>query len=139
MHEQVRQVMTPDPICLDPGKSISDAARQMRENDIGAVVVADDGHVTGIVTDRDIVVRALAQGRDPESTRLKEICTTSPVVIAPDESLEPAVELVRGESIRRIPVVDGDRPVGILSLGDLAEELDSHSALGEISSAPANN
>ena len=111
----------------------------MAHDDIGAVLVTDNGRVTGIVTDRDIVVRSIAEGRDPSSTKVTEVCTADPATLTVDQSVEDAIRIVREQDVRRIPVVQDGRPAGIVSIGDLAIERDSTSALADISSEPANN
>jgi CBS domain-containing protein len=111
----------------------------MRANDIGDVIVVDDnGKLTGIVTDRDIVVRVVAEGRDPRATRLGDIASRELTVLAPDDPVERAVELMRERAIRRLPVVEQGKPVGIVSIGDLALDRDPDSALADISAAPPN-
>ena len=139
MAATVRDVMTSNPICLDPGTTLMEAARTMAERDIGDVLVVDGANLVGIVTDRDVVVRAVAAGLDPRTTRLNEIVTRDPVTIDPDQPVTRAAELMRENATRRLPVVEGDRPAGIVSLGDLAKERDPGSVLADISSAPANN
>ena len=140
MPNLVRDVMTADPVALDRTVTVAEAARAMRDSDIGAVIVLDDGGVTcGIVTDRDITVRAVAEGQDPTTVELSSICSANPSTIAPDASIEEALELMRREDVRRLPVVEGDQPVGIVSLGDVSVERDAGDALADISSAPANN
>jgi len=89
-----------------------------------------------MVTDRDLVVRSLAEARDPATTTLADICSHPILSVSPTDSVEHAVRLMRTHAIRRVPVVDRGQAVGIVSLGDLAVERDPHSALGEISAAP---
>ena len=140
MAESIREVMTPDPTTCRPSDSAFDAARVMSEGDFGAVVIAEDGgEVRGIVTDRDIVVRAVAEGRDPKSTEIGEILTTDPTTLSPDQSLDDAVNSLRDSHVRRLPVVDGSKVVGIVSIGDLAQARDEKSALADISAAAPNN
>jgi CBS domain-containing protein len=139
MARTVREVMTGSPVCLSPQTTLPDAARQMDEHDIGDVLVVDNDKLVGMVTDRDIVVRAIAQGRDPSSTTLGEISTGDLVTVDADDQVSRAVELMREHAVRRLPVVEGGRPVGIVSIGDLAVEEDSTSALADISAAPSNN
>ncbi len=110
----------------------------MRNSNIGDVVVVDGQQICGILTDRDIVVRAVAQGLDPVSTPLKDICSRELTTLSPQDSLDHAVRLMREKAIRRLPVVENKRPVGIVSIGDLALERDRNSALGNISAAPPN-
>jgi CBS domain-containing protein len=137
MAQTVREVMTVNPATIDAGQTIQDLATLMREVDSGAIVVTDDGRVVGIATDRDIAIRAVADGKGPE-TPVREVCSTDLETVAPDYSVEQAVQLMRQRAVRRLPVVENDRAVGILSLGDLAMERDSDSALADISAAPGN-
>ncbi len=115
--------------------TVKDAAVVMRDSDIGDVIVIEDGQVTGILTDRDIVVRAVAEGRDAESTPVSDICTTGIQAIEPDASVDDALRMMRDDDIRRLPVVKNGRPVGIISLGDLAVEREPDSTLADISAA----
>jgi CBS domain-containing protein len=133
-HMTVRDVMTPQPVCCDAHATIGEAAQLMRDQGIGDVLVEQDGRLLGLVTDRDIVIRALAEGRDA-STTLDSVCTEDPVTLEPDAPVQQAVELMRSMAIRRVPVVEKGRPVGIVSIGDLALELDERSALADISAA----
>jgi CBS domain-containing protein len=136
MAQQIRELMTPNPVALPGTASVHEAARAMRDAQIGDVIVIENNQVCGIVTDRDMVVRILAETRDPATTTLADICSHSIVTVTPTESVEEAVRLMRTHAIRRLPVVDGGQAVGIVSLGDLAVERDPRSALGEISGAP---
>jgi len=138
MAQLVRDVMTPNPVALEATASLVEAALAMRDFDVGAVLVLDNGQVRGIVTDRDIVVRAIAGGNYPATVKLAEICSRELTTLSPTDSVEEAVALMRDKSIRRLPVVEHGHPVGIVSLGDLAIEKDPHSALGNISAAPPN-
>ncbi len=138
MAANIREVMTPNPITLPATSSAIEAARAMRDSDIGDVVVLDGQKICGIVTDRDIVVRAVAEGLDPASTPLKEICSRELTTLSPQDSVDEAVRLMRDKAIRRLPVVENKRPVGIVSIGDLALKRDPGSALGNISAAPPN-
>jgi CBS domain-containing protein len=139
MAKKVRELMSEQPIKLSSSSPIIEAARRMRAANVGAVVVEDNGQPCGIVTDRDIAVRAVADGRDPQSTPINEICSKELTSIAPDDDLDRAIELMREKAIRRVLVVDSrNQAVGILSLGDLAMERDSRSVLGQISAAPPN-
>lgn len=139
MAQKVREVMTSAPVTLRPGQPLTTAAAAMRDQGIGAVLVADDGTLKGIVSDRDIVVRAVADGRDPGSTTLADVCSSDLVTVTPDEDADEAVRRMRQHAIRRIPVVaEGGKPVGIVSIGDLAIERDERSALADISAQPPN-
>jgi CBS domain-containing protein len=135
MAQKVEEIMTRDPRTVDAGDTIVDAARVMRDADIGDVVVMEDGQITGIVTDRDIVVRAIAEGRDPDSTSVGDVCTTGVETIDPDASVDDALRIMREHDIRRLPVAKNGRPVGIVSLGDLAVEREPDSTLADISAA----
>ncbi len=138
MAANIREVMTPNPITLPATSSAIEAARAMRDSDIGDIVVLDGQKICGIVTDRDIVIRAVAEGLDPASTPLKEICSRELTTLSPQDSMDDAVRLMRDKAIRRLPVVENKRPVGIVSIGDLALKRDRGSALGNISAAPPN-
>ncbi len=135
MAPTVRDVMTADPVALESTASVIDAARQMKDRDIGDVIVVEGGRICGVVTDRDLVVRALAEGRDPTATKLGEVCSRELAMVSPEDDLKSAGDLMRDKAVRRMPVVEGDRPVGIVSMGDLAVERDPASALGRISAA----
>jgi CBS domain-containing protein len=139
MAQKVREIMTENVVTLSGSAPITDAARRMKEADIGDVIVLSDGTICGLVTDRDIVVRAIAEGKDPQSVALEEICTHDVATVGPDDSVEQAIEILRRRAVRRVPVVEGGRPVGIVSIGDLAIERDEHSALADISAAESNN
>jgi CBS domain-containing protein len=132
---KIREVMTPNPVTLDSQTPVMQAAQAMRENDIGDVVVRYDGQLCGIVTDRDIVVRVLAAGKDPNATRLESVCSHDMLTVSPDQDASDAIRLMRERAIRRLPVVENNNLLGIVSLGDLAMALDPHSTLGDISAA----
>lgn len=133
---KLRDVMTPAPVVVPLDLSIAEAARLMRDQAIGDVLVTESDRLCGMVTDRDIVVRALADARDPMRTSIRDVCSADLITLSPDSSTSEAVRLMRDNAIRRIPVVENGRPVGIVSMGDLAVELDERSALSDISSAP---
>ncbi len=139
MAQKIREIMTESPVTMDVAGLVSDAARAMQRNGIGDVIVVRDGRIHGLVTDRDLVVRVLAEDRDPQTTRVGDVCSPDPACLSPDDDVSSAVRLVRERAVRRIPIVDGDRPVGVLSIGDLAIERDSRSALADISAAAPNN
>jgi CBS domain-containing protein len=139
MASKISEVMTREPIKLQSSTPIIEAARHMRSANVGAIVVEDGGKTCGIVTDRDIAVRAVAQGRDPASTPLSEICSKDLTTLSPDDDVERAVEVMREKAIRRVLVVDSQQnALGIVSLGDLAIQRDKRSVLGHISSASPN-
>lgn len=134
----VSDVMTRDPVTVDAGSTIIEAAQLMRRHDTGAVVVTTAGKVTGILTDRDITIRVVAEGLDPSTTVEQAGSSQDLASVTPDTSLDQAVALMRAKAIRRLPVIEGDRAVGMLSLGDLAVERDASSALAQISAAAPN-
>lgn len=140
MPQRISDVMTKDPVTLDSTTDLRKAAEAMRDHAIGDVVVTkSDGSLCGIVTDRDIVVRGIAEGREPTDTTLDDVCNHQLVTVGPDDAVATAVDAMEGNAIRRLPVVDNGSLVGIVSIGDLAVERDPGSALGEISAAPPNN
>ena len=139
MAQLVREVMTPDPVSLGGDATAREAARRMRDDDTGAILVVDGDNLRGIVTDRDIAVRAVAEGTDPDECRIGDICTSNVETVSPTQPVEEAIRIMREQAVRRIPVVESGTTVGILSIGDLAMERDEHSALAEISAAEANN
>lgn len=124
MTERIKDVMTANPQTLP-------ATATVREAD-------DQGHIAGILTDRDITVRVVAEGRDPRATRIDDIASHDLVALSPEDSIERAVEAMRERALRRLPVVEDGKVVGIVSLGDLALERDPDSALADISAAPPN-
>ena len=137
--QTVREVMTTNVVYLPSETTLAEAARTMREQDIGDVVVADGTTPAGLVTDRDIVVRAVAERCDPSSTTIGEIMTQDLVKVRPDDTVQSAALLMRDHAVRRVLVVDDQGLVGIVSIGDLAEEIDPESVLGGISRAEPNN
>jgi CBS domain-containing protein len=135
---KIRDVMTPAPIGLSPSASVAEAARAMREEGIGDVLVVDAGRLFGIVTDRDIVVRTVAEGLSPETTRLDEICSPKLIVVAPDDDVTEAIRVVSKHAVLRIPVAEGETAVGVVSLSDLALQTGERSVLSDVASAPPN-
>jgi len=139
MNDKIQDVMTDSPCTVNLTMPIAAAARAMRENDIGDIIVLDGDRLYGILTDRDIVVRGLAEDKDPGTTAVGEICSRELTTVQPTDSVGSAVRLMRERALRRLPVVDERGSViGIVSIGDLAVERDPRSALAEISSAPPN-
>lgn len=135
MAQTVEQIMTTNPRSVNVDDTVRDAAVVMRDSDIGDVIVTEDGQVTGILTDRDIVVRGVAEGLDAESASVGDVCTTGIQAIEPNASVDDALRMMRDADIRRLPVVKNGRPVGIVSLGDLAVEREPESTLADISAA----
>src|SRR4051794_37395394 len=134
----IADVMPRAPAPLDVMSTAADAALVMAERGIGDVIVRDAEQVCGIVTDRDIVVRAVAENRNPLSVTLGEICSRTMATLSPDDSVDDAIRLMSERALRRVPVVVDGEAVGIVSLGDLAVDRDQQSVLGQISSAPPN-
>jgi CBS domain-containing protein len=139
MAQSIREVMTQNPECVSGDTTVADAAKLMRDKDFGGVLCMDGDQVSGFLTDRDIAVRVVAEGKDPTSTSVGDAATTDLHTLSPDDSVEDAIELVRKHNVRRVPVVEGAKPVGIVSIGDLALERDEDSALADISSERENN
>ena len=140
MATQIQDIMTKQVHTVRTDAPLVEVARIMRDRKIGDVLVTEeDGSLCGIITDRDIVVRAVAVGLPLDSTRAGEICTEDLVQVDLNASIEEIVTIMREHAIRRVPVVHGDKPIGIVSIGDLAKIKDPNSALAEISSAAPNN
>ena len=138
MDERIEDVMTPNPTTIPASATVTAAARAMRDHDIGDVVVLEDSRPCGIVTDRDLVVRAVAAGKDPASTLVADICSRELATVSRKDSLEDARRVMREHALRRVPVVDDGTLIGIVSIGDLAALHDPDSALGIISAAAPN-
>jgi len=142
--QSVRDVMTPNPQCVTEKDSVQDAARIMAQEDTGVVPVVDGKKVVGMVTDRDIVVRLVATGKDLSTARVNEAMTKSVRSVKEDTPIDQVLDLMSQAQIRRVPVVDrNDELVGIVSIGDLATETNKDGKVGKaienISEAPANN
>ncbi len=135
----VREVMTPNPILLKHTASVLEAAQHMRDAGVGDVLIQQDGKLSGIVTDRDIVVRVIADHKSPDQTTLGDCCSHELHTLTPDTDADDAVRTMREFAIRRIPVVEGGQAVGIVSMGDLAVKRDEKSALADVSAKPPNN
>jgi len=127
---KVEELMTRDPVTLRPESTCSEAAALMKRQDCGSLPVVKDGKLVGIVTDRDIVIRGVAGGKDPTHLAVSEIMTAGPVTVAPDTKAEDASKLMSEKQVRRLPVVESGRLVGILAIGQLARH-ESANAAGE--------
>jgi CBS domain-containing protein len=136
--QRILDVMTTTPVQVKPTASVGEVAKLMREQDIGAVVVSDGAQVTGIVTDRDLVVRVLADERGA-ATMVGAAASGHPVCVSPQDDVDSAITLMETNAVRRVPVVENGHAVGIVSLGDLAELRDPDSVLGKISAAAPNS
>jgi CBS domain-containing protein len=121
---QIRDVMTENPSSCAPGTSVAEVARVMAREDVGSIPVVEDGRLVGVVTDRDLVVRVLAEGRDPQATTVGEVVSTDVVTVPPDAGLDDALRLLARHQVRRLPVVEGERLVGIVAQADVARHGD---------------
>jgi CBS domain-containing protein len=125
MGKNVREAMTANPRSVEPSTTVVEAARLMRSEDVGSLPVVEGHRLVGIVTDRDIVLRVVAEGKDPQSTTVSEIVSGDLVTVEPDQDLDEALRLMARHQVRRLPVVDdGDRLVGIVAQADVAQEAD---------------
>jgi CBS domain-containing protein len=122
MGKHVREVMTPGPETIQADRPVADAAKLMKEADAGMIPVMDNGNLLGTVTDRDIAIRIVAEGKDPQATLVREIASTDIVTIEPDRDLEDALRLMAKHQVRRLPVVEDGRLVGVLAQADVARE-----------------
>ncbi|NND01826.1 MAG: CBS domain-containing protein [Acidimicrobiia bacterium] len=136
MAQQVREVMTTDLVVLHPSATLQEAAEAMRDNDIGNVLVNGDN--LGIITDRDLVVRAIAKGCASNET-IGSFSSTDLFTVDPNDDVADVAKTMAARKVRRVPVVESNSFVGILSIGDLAEDYAPDSVLGDISEAPPNN
>jgi CBS domain-containing protein len=133
---EIRQVMTPAPDAVRMTDTLQEATRLMKAKDIGDVLVEDDqGLLAGIITDRDVAIRATADGADPTTTTVDGVFTRDLTALAPTDTVHDAVRLMRARNVRRLPVVERGKAIGIVSLGDLSVETAPGSALADISSA----
>jgi CBS domain-containing protein len=137
-----RDIMSGDAECAAVSDTLVDAARKMRDLDVGALpICGDDNRLQGMITDRDIVVRCIADGADPSSVTVSELADGKPVTIGADDSVEEALRTMAQHGVRRLPVIDGHELVGVVSQADVARHL-PEDAVGElveaISSAPSS-
>ncbi|MFY1624602.1 CBS domain-containing protein [Micromonospora sp. WMMD723] len=135
----VGEFMTTRLVTMDGNDTLAAAAQEMRDSAIGDVVVTSGDDVVGIVTDRDITVRGVAEDLDPNRTRLQEITSRDVITISQYDDAVAAAELMRTYAVRRLPVVDDGRLVGLVSVGDLAVEREPQSVLADISADDPNN
>jgi CBS domain-containing protein len=120
---KVREVMTDNPRCVTPETLVSEAARLMKSEDVGSLPILEGEKVTGVITDRDIVIRAVAEEKDPRGMPVREVASRELVTIRPDEDLSEALKLMASYQVRRLPVVDEDNTlVGVLAQADIAVE-----------------
>ncbi|MGQ4270603.1 CBS domain-containing protein [Nocardiopsis changdeensis] len=136
--KSISDVMTTQVRTVSPDTSLQEVARIMRDADLGDVLVTENDHLVGIVTDRDMVVRCVAENGNPADHTAGEICSSDVATVPPQSDIRDAVNTMREGAVRRLPVVDGDRVVGVVSMGDLAQAADEKSALADVSSADPN-
>lgn len=129
--DKVRDVMTTDVDTVQPSTRVGEAARQMRDTNVGSLPVVDRQELVGIVTDRDITIRVAADGISADEVLVKEVMTADPVTVGPDQTVDEASEVMSQHQVRRLPVVDGGKLVGILALGDVATDPSSKDDAGE--------
>lgn len=129
MTRKMRDIMSPAPVCMASGESVAAAARGMKEHDTGTVLVLSDGRLSGLVTERDIMVRVLAENRDPLTMLVGDICSGELAVLGPDDEVEQAARLVRERAVRRIPILADGTAVGMVYIGDLALDAGEPSTL----------
>jgi CBS domain-containing protein len=131
-HRKVREVMTADPKTIEPSTPVADAAKLMRDQDVGPIPIVENGSLTGILTDRDIVLRVVAEGKDPSSTTAGEVASRDLVTIDPEQTMDEALRLMAQHQVRRLPVAEEDgRLVGIVAQADVARSADDRST-GEV-------
>ena len=119
-----RDLMTPDPTCVKEDQTLVEAARMMRDLDVGALpICGNDDRLKGMLTDRDIVVKCIAEGGDPKTATAGSLAQGKPVTIGADDSLEEALRVMQEHQVRRLPVIDGHDLVGIISQADVAREM----------------
>ncbi len=128
----VSEVMTKDIITCSPQDTLSQAAQKMAGGDFGSCPVVENGRLVGIITDRDITVRAVAKGLDPGSKHVGELMTTDPITGTPDMSLEEACRLMADNQIRRLPIVEAGRLVGMVAQADLAIDLEEDEMVADV-------
>ena len=143
MAKKAREVMSPECKCANENDTILDAAKKLSDLDVGSMpICGEDDRLKGMITDRDIVVKVLAQGKDPGSTKVAELAEGKPVTIGADDSISDAIGTMKEHKVRRLPVIDGHELVGIVSQGDLAQHVDEEDVgdlVETISAAPDNN
>jgi CBS domain-containing protein len=122
MGKKIREVMTPAPETIQADRPASEAAQKMKEADAGMIPVMDNGNLLGTVTDRDIALRVVAEGKDPQSTTVGEIASRDIVTVQPDEDLDDALQKMAKHQVRRLPVVEDGRLIGVVAQADVARE-----------------
>ena len=120
MAQRVREIMTSNPTTVRPESPVTDAARLMGSEDVGSLPVVEGDMLVGVVTDRDITVRVVAEGKDPNATTVGDIHSSDPVTVRADQGLDEALNEMARHQVRRLPVVEGERLVGVLAQADVA-------------------
>ncbi len=127
-----REIMTSGVECADENESLADASRKMRDLDVGALpICGEDNRLKGMITDRDIVVRCVAEGQDPQEVRVSELAEGEPVTIGADDSIDEVLATMKQHKVRRLPVIDGHDLVGVVSQADVARNIDE-SKVGDL-------
>jgi CBS domain-containing protein len=124
MAQSIREVMTSSPETVESSSTAVDAAKRMKQADAGMIPVVQNGKLVGTITDRDIAVRVVAEGKDPQTTTVGEIASKQVVTVQPDNDLSEALKLMARHQVRRLPVVEGDSVVGVIAQADVAKEAD---------------
>jgi len=137
MDTKVRDIMTPDPVGVYYEQTVAEAAKVMRDAGVGAVLVVSGESLSGMVTDRDLVIRGLAEGAGPDSP-VGPLCSEKLVGVDANADLADAEKLIREHAVRRLPVIDSGQIVGMVSLGDLAASAAPESPLAAVSNAQAD-
>jgi CBS domain-containing protein len=123
MANTIREAMTSNPCSIDATQTVAYAARMMRDEDVGVAPIVEGDKLVAVLTDRDIAIRVVAEGKDPQATKVDEVASREIVTVDPDQDLDEALRLMAQHQVRRLPVVEEDgRPVGILSQADVARE-----------------
>lgn len=123
MGQSIRDVMTSEPRTIDAGQSVAYAAKMMRDEDVGLAPIVEDDKLIGMLTDRDIAIRVVAEGRDPDEVTVREVASRQVVTVDPQQDLDEALRIMAKHQVRRLPVVEEDgRLVGIVAQADVARE-----------------
>ena len=124
MGKSVKDAMTSNPCSIDADKPVAYAAKMMKQEDVGLAPIVEGDRLVGTLTDRDIAVRVVAEGKDPQSTPVREVASTNVVTVDAGQDLDEALRLMAKHQVRRLPVVDGDRLIGVLAQADVARQSD---------------
>jgi CBS domain-containing protein len=124
MAKSVKDLMTKNPCSIDADKPVAYAAKMMRDEDVGLAPIVEGDHLVGTVTDRDITIRVVAEGKDPESTKVKDVASIDLVTVYPQQDLDEALQLMTKHKVRRLPVIEeGGRLVGVVAQADVARSV----------------